>query len=66
MIRNRGVAASGGVEPDLVGTAGLTVELKSEFFQALHDLPVSEAGKPAHVAAVLLLPLARYALTMSG
>ena len=54
VIRNRGVAAGCGVEPDLVRTAGLPIELKSEFFQALYDLPVSEAGKPAHVAVVPL------------
>lgn len=59
MIRNRGVEAGCGIEPDLVGTAGLAIELESEFFQALHDLPLSEAGKPPHVAIV---PLAARAL----
>ena len=59
VIRDRGVAMGGRVEPDLMRAAGLPVELEAKLFQPLDDLPVAKTGKPAHVALILIPSLAR-------
>ena len=48
MIGNGRVSMRGRVEPNLVTAGSLTVELKSEGFEPLDDVPVSKAGQSSH------------------
>jgi hypothetical protein len=43
-IGNGRISMHGRVEPNLVTTCGLTVELKSEGFELLDDLAIAEPG----------------------
>jgi len=40
VVGNGGIAAGGGVVPDLMTAGGLAVEFEAEFLQLLDDLPV--------------------------
>ena len=48
MIGNGRVAMRGRLEPNLVTACSLTVELKSEGFEPLDDVPVFITGQPSH------------------
>jgi hypothetical protein len=48
IIGNGCVSMRGRVEPNLVTAGSLTVELKSEGFEPLDDVPVSKAGQSSH------------------
>jgi len=48
MVRHRGVATSGGVEPDFVTAGSLPIECEPMPSKAFDNVAVSETGQPAH------------------
>lgn len=48
MIGNGRVPMRGRVEPNFVTAGSLMVELKSEGFEPLDDVPVPKSGQPSH------------------
>ena len=53
MIRYSGVAIRSGIEPDLVTSCGLPMELEAKVPEPPDDLPVSETGQHPHQVATI-------------